>query len=539
MNVFELVAKLTLNSDEFKKGMDESEQKATGFGSKLKSVIGGGTKVAIGGLVAASTAAVSFGSQLVSGVSQIAQFGDNIDKMSQKMGMSRQSYQEWDAVLQHSGTSIEAMKTGMKTLATAAETGSDAFKALGISQNELKSLNQEQLFERTITALQNVEDETQRTYLASKLLGKGGTELGALLNTSAEDTQKMRDRVHELGGVLSDEAVKNAAAFQDSLQDMTTAMSGMKNQLMAEFLPSFKIIMDGLTEIFAGNGGAGVEIVRSGLEAMWTQISEMIPQIGETMKTLTEGMIQMLVEALPEFLDMGFNVINSLIGGIQNNMPAILSTIISIATNMLSILIQRLPEFIGMGLKLIASLVSGVLQATPNILSAIGQLLSQMVSSFMSYDWASLGKNIIDGIVSGLKAAGGAIGNMLMNLAKSAFDGVKKFFGIASPSKLMRDEIGKFIPQGIAVGIEANADSVYKAMDDLSNMTEAAYSPEISSVSVGSAADDSSIISELRSLKNAIMGMNVVLDTGATVGGLAYAMDSELGTITGYKQRGN
>lgn len=539
MNVFELVAKLTLNSDEFKKGMEDSEQKASGFGSKLKSIVGSGTKIAVGSLVAAGTAAVSFGSQLVSGVSSIAQFGDNIDKMSQKMGMSAQSYQEWDAVLQHSGTSIEAMKTGMKTLATAAETGSDAFKQLGISQNELKSLNQEQLFERTITALQNVEDETQRTYLASKLLGKGGTELGALLNTSAEDTQKMRDRVHELGGVLSDEAVKNAAAFQDSLQDMTTAMSGMKNQLMAEFLPSFKIIMDGLTEIFAGNGGAGVELVRSGLEAMWTQISEMIPQIGETMKTLTEGMIQMLVEALPEFLDMGFNVINSLIGGIQNNMPAILSTIISLATNMLSILIQRLPEFIGMGLKLIASLVSGVLQATPNILSAIGQLLSQMVSSFMSYDWASLGKNIIDGIVSGLKAAGGAIGNMLMNLAKSAFDGVKKFFGIASPSKLMRDEIGKFIPKGIAVGIEANADSVYKAMDDLSNMTEAAYSPEISSVSVGSAADDSSIISELRSLKNAIMGMNVVLDTGATVGGLAYAMDSELGTITGYKQRGN
>lgn len=539
MNVFELVAKLTLNSDEFKKGMDESEQKATGFGSKLKSVIGGGTKVAIGGLVAASTAAASFGSQLVSGVSQIAQFGDNIDKMSQKMGMSAQSYQEWDAVLQHSGTSIEAMKTGMKTLATAAETGSDAFKTLGISQNELKSLNQEQLFERTITALQNVEDETQRTYLASKLLGKGGTELGALLNTSAEDTQKMRDRVHELGGVLSDEAVKNAAAFQDSLQDMTTAMSGMRNQLMAEFLPSFTTIMNGLTEIFAGNGGAGVELVRSGLEAMWTQISEMIPQIGETMRTLSEGMIQMLVEALPEFLDMGFNVINSLIGGIQNNMPAILSTIVSLATNMLSILIQRLPEFIGMGLKLIASLVTGVLQATPNILSAIGQLLSQMVSSFMSYDWASLGKDIINGIVSGLKAAGGAIGNMLIGLAKNAFSGIKSFFKIGSPSKLMRDEIGRYIPEGVAVGIEANADSVYKAMDDLSNMTEAAYSPEIGSVSVGSAADDSSIISELRSLKNAIMGMNVVLDTGATVGGLAYAMDSELGTITGYKQRGN
>ena len=485
MNVFELVAKLTLNSDEFKKGMEDSENKAEGFGSKLKSVIGGGTKVAIGGLVAAGTAAVSLGSQLVSGVSSVAQFGDNIDKMSQKMGMSAQSYQEWDAVLQHSGTSIEAMKTGMKTLATAAETGSDAFKALGISQTELKELNQEQLFERTITALQNVGDETQRTYLASKLLGKGGTELGALLNTSAEDTQKMRDRVHELGGVLSDEAVKNAAAFQDSLQDMTTAMSGMKNQLMAEFLPSFKIIMDGLTEIFSGNSGKGVELVNSGLQAMGDKISEMIPRIAETMGVLIQGLLGLIVQSLPKFLDMGYNLITKMINGISNNMPTIIQTILTLVTKLLSTMLSRLPEFLAMGVKLIAALAKGLLNSLPSVLSAIGTIVKDTVNAFKNYDWKSLGKNVINGIVSGLKAAGGAIKNMLTDLAKSAFDGIKKFFGIASPSKLMRDQIGKYIPEGIAVGIEANADSVYKAMDDLNDMTVSAYDPDITPAPVG------------------------------------------------------
>ena len=490
MNVFELVAKLTLNSDEFKKGMEDSEQKATGFGSKLKSIVGSGTKIAVGSLVAAGTAAVSFGSQLVSGVSSIAQFGDNIDKMSQKMGMSAQSYQEWDAVLQHSGTSIEAMKTGMKTLATAAETGSDAFKQLGISQTELKELNQEQLFERTITALQNVEDETQRTYLASKLLGKGGTELGALLNTSAEDTQKMRDRVHELGGVMSDEAVKSAAAFQDSLQDMTTAMSGMRNQLMSEFLPSFTIIMDGLTEIFAGNSGKGVELVNSGLQAMGDKISEMIPRIAETMGVLIQGLLGLIVQSLPKFLDMGYNLITKMINGISNNMPTIIQTILTLVTKLLSTMLSRLPEFLAMGVKLIAALAKGLLNSLPSVLSAIGTIVKDTVNAFKKYDWKSLGKNVISGIVSGLKNAGGAIKEMLVSLAKSAFNGVKKFFGIASPSKLMRDEIGKFIPQGIAVGIEANADSVYKAMDDLSNMTVDAYDPDMTAVAPATGMTD-------------------------------------------------
>jgi hypothetical protein len=58
----------------------------------------------------------------------------------------------------------------------------------------------------------------------------------------------------------------------------------------------------------------------------------------------------------------------------------------------------------------------------------------------------------------------------MVNLAKSAWQSVKNFFGISSPSKLMRDSIGKFIPEGMAVGIEANADEVYDAMDKLSQV---------------------------------------------------------------------
>ena len=300
----------------------------------------------------------------------------------------------------------------------------------------------------------------------------------------------MRDRVHELGGAMSDEAVKSAAAFQDSLQDMTTAMSGMRNQLMSEFLPSFKIIMDGLTEIFSGNSGKGVELVNSGLQAMGDKISEMIPRIAETMGVLIQGLLGLIVQSLPKFLDMGYNLITKMINGISNNMPTIIQTILTLVTKLLSTMLSRLPEFLAMGIKLIAELAKGLLNSLPSVLSAIGTIVKDTVNAFKKYDWKSLGKNVISGIVSGLKNAGGAIKDMLVSLAKSAFNGVKKFFGIASPSKLMRDEIGKFIPQGIAVGIEANADSVYKAMDDLSNMTVDAYDPDLTAVAPATGTTD-------------------------------------------------
>ena len=99
------------------------------FGGALKGI---GT-VATAAFSAAATAAGA----AAKGVIDTAAIGDNIDKMSQKMGLSAQAYQEWDAIMQHSGTSIDAMQSSMKTLANAVENGNKAFEELGISQEEM------------------------------------------------------------------------------------------------------------------------------------------------------------------------------------------------------------------------------------------------------------------------------------------------------------------------------------------------------------------------------------------------------------------
>jgi uncharacterized protein YukE len=245
---------------------------ATGAGKKAGLNIAGGISTALKGatgIMAAGTAAVS--AALIKGAGDVAEYGDNIDKMSQKMGLSASAYQEWDAVMQHSGTSMETMKASMKTLANAAETGNKAFEALGISQEQLATMSQQDLFEATIAGLQNVTDDTQRTYLAGKLLGRGATELGALLNTSAEDTQAMRDRVRELGGVMSDDAVKAAAAFQDNMQDLKTAMSGLGRGLISEVLPGFNQVIEGFTSLVAGEEGA-VDKLSAGFSTLFTSL---------------------------------------------------------------------------------------------------------------------------------------------------------------------------------------------------------------------------------------------------------------------------
>ena len=142
MDVFDLVAKLSLDSSEYESGLSDASTSASNFGSGLKTAMGVGA-VAVG---AVTTAVAGVTSAFGEGISTLAEYTDHIDKQSQKMNMSAESYQEWSAVMQHSGTTIDSMQASMKTLANAVESGNDAFEKLGLSQESLASMSQEEIF---------------------------------------------------------------------------------------------------------------------------------------------------------------------------------------------------------------------------------------------------------------------------------------------------------------------------------------------------------------------------------------------------------
>ena len=240
------------------------------------------------------------------------------------MNMSAQAYQEWDAVMRHSGTTIDSMQMSMKTLANAADSDNEAFTRLGMNLEDVKKMSSEELFSATITALQGVENQTERTAIASDLLGRGATELGALLNTSAEETEQMKKRVHELGGVMSDEAVKNSAKFQDSLQDMKTAMSGLKKGLVADFLPSFTQVMDGLTKIFAGEEG-GENLLEKGITNVMSALSRSAEKIKPIISRLGEAAFKAIQENVPRIVIRGTKLLTDITKEVISNLPEILS----------------------------------------------------------------------------------------------------------------------------------------------------------------------------------------------------------------------
>ena len=403
-------------SDGLAKALDSSageagEKASSSFGNKFSSGVGTAAKF---GAAAFTTgfAAVAAGvglvtSQLTSGISSVAEYADHVDKQSQKMNMSAQSYQEWSAVMQHCGTSMDSLQASIKTMSNAAENGNAAFEALGISQEEVASLSSEDLFSKTITALQDIDDETQRTYLAGQLLGRGATELGALLNTSAEDTQAMKDRVGELGGVLSNDAIKAGAAFKDSLQDMNTAMSGLKNNMAAQFLPSVTTVMDGLTNIFAGDTATGLEQLSAGVAGFSDQLSELIPTISEVGGSVINALIQSLTENSGVILDAGANLITQIANAIITGLPALMSSLQDVSLKITEAFLQQAPLIMQTGLSIITNLVNGMAQSAPTIIPTITNIVLDIVNVLISNvpTIIEAGMSLFKGLVEGLVAA--------------------------------------------------------------------------------------------------------------------------------------
>lgn len=482
MNLFDLMAVIRLDKSEYEQGLKDAETEAQGFGGKLKTALGTAGKVGAAAVGAIATGTAAATTAMIAGAKQTAAYGDNIDKMSQKMGISAEAYQEWDAIMQHSGTSIEALKPSMKTLAQQAEKGSDAFKKLGISEEEVANLSQEDLFARVISGLQGMEEGTERTAITAELLGRGATELGALLNTSAEDTEAMRQRVHELGGVMSDEAVKAAAAFQDSLQDMTTSFDGLKRGILGDLMPSLTTVMDGITELFSGDSENGIAIVSEGVQSMIDQISEKLPDVinvgSEIITSLLTAIIdnlpkllvagadgvvtitQGLIENLPTLIAAGLDVIVALADGISESLPELIPTIVDVVLQIVFTLLDNVDKLITAAGKLIIALAVGLIKAIPDLVRRVPEIIKAIVKALLEglKDIRDVGSQLLEGLWGGISDKvewlKGKVGGVVDKI-KGWFTG-KSGFDEHSPSRWAADVFEKLL-EGGAQGLEAGS----------------------------------------------------------------------------------
>ena len=330
----------------------EADKAGKSAGGKLGSALGTAAKVGAGAITAATAALAAGGAAFVKSSNEVAQYGDNVDKMSQKLGLSTKSYQEWDYVMQLAGTDMGSMTTGLKTLTNKlddAKNGSDEargmFEKLGISIEDINTMSREDLFAKTIEGFQGMADSTDRAALANDLFGKSGQNLAPLFNQSAEATKGLIEQANQYGMIMSKDAVKASADFEDALTRMQSTMTGAKNALIAEFLPSLTSMMDGVSMLVSGDKN-GFDKISEGVDELVKNITDAVPKLLDAGVEIVESFAKAIIDNLPKLIETGLPIIMKLADAIIENLPALLDAAVQIILQIATGIAEALPELI-------------------------------------------------------------------------------------------------------------------------------------------------------------------------------------------------
>lgn len=206
-------------------------------------------------------------------------------------------------------------------------------------------------------------------------------------------------------------------------------------------------------------------IIMAGLDlllALANGIVQAIPQLIEMLPTIIDSIVTNIVTMLPQIIETGTQLLNAIVSGIIQAIPQLIAALPQIISSTVNTIIANLPKIIQTGIELIGALISGIIQAIPALLAALPKVFTAIINAFKGINWADLGKNIIDGVIEGVKNAADSLINVFKDMAKSALDAVKDFFKIKSPSQVMRDQVGKMLPAGMAQGVEDGMDEEEK-----------------------------------------------------------------------------
>ena len=273
----------------------------------------------------------------------------------------------------------------------------DAYKKLGVSvtdaNGELRNSND--VYWDCIDALGSIQNETERDALAMQLFGKSAQELNSVIEAGSEAFKELGDEAEQMGFILSEDAVNRLGAFNDKLQVLQAGAEGLKNAASLIALP----FLDTLA-------GEGIPIMTKFSKAVMDaegDVTKMADALGEGISDV----LNLIVEKLPEFIDMGVQMVTSLISGIVSNAPTIASAAVQIVETLVEGIAELLPLLIEGAAQLIAGLATGLAKSLPKLVPTIVDVVLKIVQT------------LIDNIPLLIDAALQLIAGLATGLAKS------------------------------------------------------------------------------------------------------------------------
>lgn len=407
--------------------------------------------------------------------------------------------------------------------------GGDTEKAASVADMALVDMaDNANKFGTDMSSIQNAYQgfaKQNYTMLDNLKLGYGGTksEMERLL----ADAQKLTGVKYNINN-LSD--VYNAIhAIQDSLEvtgttakEAETTISGSASSMKAAFdnflngSGSPEAVASSIT-IFVGNiTNAIVKLAPSILNGIVTVINQLIPQIGkllgdmlpflwdtlnnlmlslllliqrnvqpiaDTVVDLVESFVYFVIDYLPLIASVGLQIILALATGIADKIDDIIPAVVDIVISIATILVNNIDLIIEAAFKLLLGVGIGIIKSIPQIVTQIPELTIKIIKTLLDLlkpsNLKNVGSQIVEGIWEGISSGFGWFKTKIKGWVGNVMSFIKNLFGIHSPSRVMRDEVGLQIGRGVANGITKSVSDVQNAMSYLSGKVQTSFNPVI------------------------------------------------------------
>jgi len=269
-----------------------------------------------------------------------------------------------------------------------------------------------------------------------------------------------------------------SGTIRGAIKGITSEVSGLAEAMesggisgalskLAQDAINFSGQLPGLTKIGGDLINGLISSVTQNPGSITTAVSQLLNNLASTISTglnvftsvgvnllttiangMTQGIPSFLGQALPmltqfteslrnnagKLINAGLTLIQNIAQGLINSIPVLIAYVPTIITNLAGIINDNAPKILATGVTIITNLAIGLVRAIPLLIANLPKIITAIVSVFTAFNWFSLGKNIVTGIIKGVKN----LPSLLKGAAKNAVNGFKGAFkgnGILSAVK--------------------------------------------------------------------------------------------------------
>ena len=267
-----------------------------------------------------------------------------------------------------------------------------------------------------------------------------------------------------LPGLVTQIVPSLISAATGMVNAVTKVLPDLLNTVVSAIIDNAPMLIDSalalVGELVGGVLDQLPQIVKLGLDlivSLANGIAESLPELIPTIMDVIMQIVHILTDPanLTNLLNAALTIITELAYGLMDAIPQLVQAVSDIIINIADFLVDpvNLANILKAAVDVVIALAVGLVDAIPVLLAHLPKMWAAIINNFKDVDWGELGKNIVDGLLSGLKRAWDSLKKWFTNAWDGLVGGVKDLLGIHSPSRVFAG-IGKNMALGVGEGWE-------------------------------------------------------------------------------------